>query len=301
MSPEISALSFRDLGYVVALGRDPHFRRAAEACFVAQPTLSAQVAKVEKVLGVKLFDRSNRSVRVTDVGRRIIEQATLVLNEAEKIPTLVNIRQPLEGPLSVGVLATIGPYLLPYVLPELEAHYPELKLYIVEGTTDELAAELRKGGIDLLIASPSPLLEEFCELSAFFEPFFLCANANERIARRKRLQLHDLEDMKMLQMGPGHCFADQAFGFCATGGATAESFQAASLETLRLLVAAGRGSALMPKLAVDGSVMGPSRMLSYIPFREKDVGRDITLYHRKSSPFGSDAEILAKLIAGAVK
>ena len=302
MSPEISALSFKDLGYLVALAREGHFRLAAESCFVTQPTLSAQIKKVERTLGVSIFDRSQRKVRLTDVGRRIVEQAHVVLDEAEKIPALVSERKPLDGPLSVGVLATIGPYLLPYVLPTLERNFPELKLYIVEGMTEELAGELRQGALDIVIASPSPLLEEFQELRSFFEPFVLCVNSAANVAQRKLLQLRDLEKMNMLQMGPGHCLADQAFGFCTTAGATTSSFQAASLETLRLLVAAGRGAALIPKLAVDGMGLGmsPTRMLSYLPFKEKDVGRDITLYHRKNSSFGHDATILANLIADCV-
>lgn len=300
MSPELSALSFRDLGYLVALAREGHFRRAAESCFVTQPTLSAQVKKVEQTLGVRIFDRSHRSVRVTDAGRRIVDQATIVLDEAEKIPALVSERTPLSGQLSVGVLATIGPYLLPYVLPTLESNFPDLKLYIVEGTTESLAGDLRKGQLDLMIASPSSLLTDFGELHSFFEPFVLCANGAEKLAHRKRLRLRDLENMQMLQMGPGHCLADQSLGFCTTVGAAPEAFQAASLETLRLLVAAGRGAALIPKLAVHGGGISPRGMLYYIPFQEKDVGREITVYHRTNSSFDQDAGILARLIADCV-
>ena len=121
MSPELSALTFRDLDYIVALARGGHFRRAAESCFVTQPTLSAQVKKVETTLGTRIFDRSNRSVRVTEAGRRIIEQAAVVLDEAEKLPFLGSERRALCGSLTIGVLGTIGPYLLPYVLPSIEA------------------------------------------------------------------------------------------------------------------------------------------------------------------------------------
>jgi LysR family hydrogen peroxide-inducible transcriptional activator len=300
MSPELNALSFRDLGYIVALAREGHFRRAAETCFVTQPTLSAQVKKVEKVLGVQIFDRSHRHVRLTDAGKRVVEQAGVVLDEAEKIPALASERQALEGELSVGVLGTIGPYLLPYVLPTLETSFPNLKLYIVEAITENLAGELRSGKLDLIIASPSPMLTEFGAHRSFFEPFVLCANPAEDIAGRKRLRLRDLENMKMLQLGPGHCLADQAFGFCAAAGANSSAFQAASLETLRLLVAAGRGAALIPKLAVHGTGMSSRGLLAYVPFQEKDVGREITIYHRKNSSFGEDAEILARLIADCV-
>ena len=300
MSPELSALSFRDLGYLVALAREGHFGLAADSCSITQPTLSAQVKKVEQTLGVRIFDRGHRRVRLTEIGRRIVEQARVVLDEAEKIKLLAKSRDPLSGELSLGVLGTIGPYLLPYVLPTLESSFPDLQLYIVEGTTARLATELRKGQIDLLIASPSPLLAEFGELHSFFEPFVLCTNGTGPLATRKRLRLGDLEDLKMLHMGPDHCLGDQSLGFCATGGAKSEAFQAASLETLRLLVAAGRGAALIPKLAVHGIGISPRGMLYYVPFREKDVGREITIYHRPNSPFGQDADILARMIADCV-
>ena len=300
MSPELSALSFRDLDYIVALARESHFRRAAEACFVTQPTLSAQVMKVEKVLGMQIFDRSQRNVRVTEAGRRIVEQARTVLEEAEKLTSLVANRRPLVGALSVGVLGTIGPYLLPLVLPLLESEYPDLSLYIIEGMTEGLAVDLRQGKLDLMIASPSPQLSEFAELPAFFERFVLCANAGDRVAQCKRLRLRNLEDLRMLFLGPGHCLADQAFGFCATAGAAPSPFQAASLETLRLLVAAGRGAALIPELAVAGAASMSGDMLAYVPFIEKDVGREITLYHRTNSPFSVDAEILAEMIGNCV-
>ena len=300
MSPELSALSFRDLGYLVALAREGHFRRAAESCFVTQPTLSAQVKKVEEVLGVQIFDRSHRQVRLTDAGKRVVEQVGVVLDEAEKIPALAGGRQALEGELSIGVLGTIGPYLLPYVLPSLERSFPSLELFIVEGITADLAGGLRSGKLDLVIASPSPLLTEFGERRSFFEPFVLCANRAEKVAKRKRLRLRDLETLEMLQLGPGHCLADQAFGFCKSAGATPSAFQAASLETLRLLVAAGRGAALIPKLAVHGTGMGSRDLLAYVPFQEESVGREITIFHRKNSAFGKDADILARLIADCV-
>jgi LysR family hydrogen peroxide-inducible transcriptional activator len=182
----------------------------------------------------------------------------------------------------------------------LERRFPGLVLYIVEGMTEELAVELRQGKLDLLIASPSPLLSGFGEIPAFFERFVLCANSGDKIARRKRLRLPDLEALDMLYLGPGHCLADQAYGFCATAGAARSPFQAASLETLRLLVAAGRGAALIPELAVGGAAAGAGGLLSYVPFREKSVGREVTLYHRTNSPFAQDAKILAGMIGECV-
>ncbi len=300
MSPELNSLSFRDLGYIVAVARESHFRKAAESCYVSQPTLSAQVKKVERVLGAKIFDRSSRGVRLTDTGRRIVEQAALVLDEAEKMALLVHQRKPLVGALSIGVLGTIGPYLLPLVMPALELEFPELSLYIVEGMTEDLADKLRQGKLDLLIASRSPLLEGFGETHSFFERFMLCTNSRERIARRKLLRLADLGDLKMLYLGPGHCLADQASGFCSAAGAERSPFQAASLETLRLLVAAGRGAALVPELAVGGATVGDGGLLSYLPFREKRVGRDVSIYHRSNSAFSEDAAILARIIAGRI-
>ena len=214
--------------------------------------------------------------------------------------TLVHQRRPLVGALSIGVLGTIGPYLLPMVMPALESEFPELALYIVEGMTENLAGDLRQGKLDLLIASPSPLLEGFGAIHSFFERFVLCTNSAEKIARRKMLRLPDLEDLKMLYLGPGHCLADQASGFCATAGAARSPFQAASLETLRLLVAAGRGAALIPELAVSGRAVGDGGLLSYVPFRDKRVGRDVTIYHRSNSSFAEDAAILARIIAERV-
>lgn len=288
MDPKLAALSFRDLEYLVALARERHFRRAAEECFISQPTLSAQIKKIEEVLDVRIFDRSRKQVRVTSAGQAIVDQAHRVLEEAAKITRIATKRKILSGPLTLGVVATLGPYLLPLVLPGLREHFPELSLFILEGKTSELAEAIRRGKADLIIGSPSPLLDGLEEYPLFFEPFMVCLPVTEPLAQATHLQRQDLQHLPMLVLEEGHCLADQAYGFCARPGFNPVRLQAASLETLRQMVAAGHGTALFPQLAVN-QPHPMNKLICYLPFDDPTIGREICLYCRADSSFQEDA------------
>jgi LysR family hydrogen peroxide-inducible transcriptional activator len=245
-------LSLRALGYLVALAETGHFGKAAERCFVSQPTLSAQLKKMEDQLGVQLVERGQQA-RLTDIGERVVERARRVLDEAREIEELArNFQDPLAGELRIGLIPTVGPYLLPRIAGALREQFPRLKLLLLEHQTHRIVELLKCGEIDVgILALPVPA-ERLVTRVLYAESFQVALPPDHRLAKRRRLSLDDLDGETLLLLEDGHCLRDQALAACRLARVReAPDFRATSLETLRQMVAAGVGITLLPSLAVE--------------------------------------------------
>ena len=293
----ISALTLRDLEYLVAVADRRHFGKAADACHVSQPALSAQIRKIEDFLGVQLFERSNRNVVITPIGEQVARQARVVLEEAGKIAELVQeISEPLSGALRLGAIATLGPYLMPHLLGPLRKQFPRLELLMKEGLTDELIEDLRNGMLDAVLAAPTFDTDGLRVIRLFEEPFLVAAPKNHAFASRSTVRPKDLNSEDMVLLEDGHCLRNQTVEVCpANRRGKFREFQATSLETLRHLVASGFGYSLMPRLAVDSNDR-LKNLITYRPFEGKPVGRTILLVCRERFGRMNDIEALAQFI-----
>ena len=290
-------MNLRDLQYLVALAEHKHFGRAAAASFVSQPTLSTQIRKLEEELGVALVERAPRKVLLTDVGRDIARRARDVLNEVDQIKaTARRTLDPESGTLRLGIFPTLGPYLLPHVIPQIRVRFPRLELLLVEEKTEVLLGQLREGRLDAaLLALPlhdDQLHQEFL----FEEPFVLAVPRDHKLASHTSLKLGDLADQRLLLLEEGHCLRDQALEACQLAGASERTgFRATSLETLRQMVAANVGITLLPILAVKPPVAA-SRDIALVEFRGHPPSRRIAMVWRKSSAMGPFLAALAGVL-----
>ena len=245
-------LSLRALGYLVALGETGHFGKAAARCFVSQPTLSAQIKKMEDQLGVQLVERGQQ-VRLTEIGARIAERAREMIQAAHEIEDLArNFQDPLAGELRIGLIPTVGPYLLPHIAQPLREQFPRLRLLLLEYQTHKLIELLRSGDLDVgILALPIPV-ERLLTQTLYSETFQVALPADHALAKRRRISLDDLDGETLLLLEDGHCLRDQALAACRLARVReAPDFRATSLETLRQMVAAGVGITLLPSLAVE--------------------------------------------------
>lgn len=244
-------MSIKDLTYLAAIAEHKHFRKAAESCFVSQPTLSGQLKKFEAQLGVVLIDRSARQVKLTPVGELIVEQAQQVLSQYRQIDEIAKAHiNPLSGPISLGLIPTISPYLLPRLLPEMSRHFSAINFRFVEDKTHVLLQQLQDGSLDLAIMANLPELEPYQLQDLYFEEFYLALSQQDAWASHTQMSLSRLNGQTMLMLADGHCLRDQAMTHCFAAGVNEDpSYQATSLETLASMIASGAGMTLMPKLA----------------------------------------------------
>lgn len=289
-------MNLRDLRYFVALADHKHFGRAAEACFVSQPTLSTQVRKLEEELGVTLIERAPRQAMLTPAGRDIAERARRIVAEVEQMKESARRSQdPEAGTIRLGVFPTLGPYLLPHVVPRIRARFPRLELLLVEEKSDVLLSRLREGKLDAGLLA-LPLHDEQLHTEFLFEePFLLAVPEHHPLAKRKTLALKELADQRLLLLEDGHCMRDQALDVCQMSGASEKSgFQATSLETLRQMVAADVGVTLLPTLAIKPPV-ARSESIHLLGFHDSQPSRRIALAWRKSSAMHEFLQNLAEV------
>ncbi|KAE9535440.1 DNA-binding transcriptional regulator OxyR [Ursidibacter sp. B-7004-1] len=288
-------MNIRDLEYLIALAEFKHFRKAADACNVSQPTLSGQIRKLEDELGAVLLERTSRKVLFTQAGLTLVEQAKAVLREVKILREMAsNQGKDMSGPILIGVIPTLGPYISPIILPNLQSLFPELEIYIYELPTNELLEQLESGQLDCGILSLSKETEPFIEVPIFNEKMLLAVSSQHSWAKEKTLDLARLRDKEMLMLDNGHCLRTQTMDYCLSIGAKENRhFKANSLETLRNMVAANIGIALMPELATRNLSI-PS--LTYIPFADPEPFRSIGLVYRPGSPLRLRYERLAKEI-----
>jgi LysR family hydrogen peroxide-inducible transcriptional activator len=290
-------MNLRDLRYFIALADLRHFGRAAEACHVSQPTLSTQLKKLEDELGVQLIERAPRQVMLTPVGRDILERARRILAEVDQMrETARRTADPEAGSVRLGLFPTLGPYLLPHVVPNIRRRFPRLELLLVEEKTENVLQMLREGRLDAGVLA-LPLHEEWLEIEALFEePFLLALPNGHPLARQRELQLAELSQQHLLLLEDGHCLRDQALEVCQLAGASEKAgFRATSLETLRQMVAAGVGLTLLPVLAVKPPVP-VSENIRLLPFRQPAPTRKLALVWRKSSAMSDFLRKLAQVL-----
>jgi LysR family transcriptional regulator, hydrogen peroxide-inducible genes activator len=277
-------MNLRDLAYLVALDDHRHFGRAAEASFVSQPTLSTQLKKLEDELGIILIERAPRNLMFTEAGKAIVERARTILGEVDAIRAYARrAGDPEAGTIRLGIFPTLGPYLLPHVVPQLHKRFPRLELLLVEERTDEVLEQLRNGKLDAGLLA-LPIADERLHIEPLFtEPFVLAAPPTHALARQPHLSLADLDGQSVLLLEDGHCLRQQALDVCELAGASERAgFRATSLETLRQMVAADVGVTLMPTLAIKPPVP-QVKGLCLIPFDDPPPARRIAMVWRRSS------------------
>ena len=277
-------MNLRDLKYLVALADTGHFGRAAERAFVSQPTLSAQLKKLEEYLGVTLVERQPRNVQLTEVGRQVVVRARRMLTEEDEIISLArNNTDPLAGKLKLALIPTIGPYLLPRVMQKIRKALPRLGLMLYEHQTEPLLKRLRDGEIDLGIMA-LPIAHDGLETRALYDENFTVALPNHHpLAAKTTIKVSDLKGQTLLLLEDGHCLRDQALEVCSRIEVReAEDFRATSMETLRQMVVAGLGITLLPETAVE-SPFGSQRGLTIRQFTKPAPTRTVGAVWRKSS------------------
>ena len=294
-------MNLRDLEYLVALAEHKHFRRAADSCHVSQPTLSGQIRKLEEELGIILLERTSRKVLFTQSGLLLVDQAKTILREVKLLKEMAsNQGKEMAGPLHIGVIPTIGPYLMPHIVPALQKAFPDLELFLYEAQTHQLLEHLETGHLDCAIVASVRETELFIEVPLFKERMLLAISEKHPWAKEISMPISMLKDREVLMLDDGHCLRNQALGYCFTAGAKENShFQATSLETLRNMVAVNAGITLMPELAVlsEGARTG----VKYLPCYSPEPLRDIILVYRPGSPLRKRYERIADAISNLIR
>jgi len=284
-------MTLTELRYIVSLARTRHFGRAAEACFVSQPTLSVAIRKLEEELGVALFERGASEITVTPVGERVVEQAQRVLEETAAIKLIAQQgRDPLLGPLRLGAIYTIAPYLLPHLIPALHRLAPNMPLHLDENFTTRLTERLKQGELDAIIIA-LPFEEPGIVTQALYdEPFVVALPNSHPWCEKKTITSSELSQESLLLLGSGHCFRDQVLQVCpalnrsaAAPGSIQRILEGSSLETIRHMVASGAGLTVLPCSAV-GPAQHENRLLAFRPFAAPVPSRRVALAWRKSFP-----------------
>jgi LysR family hydrogen peroxide-inducible transcriptional activator len=280
-------MTLTELRYIVAVARERHFGRAAEGCFVSQPTLSVAIKKLEEELDVKLFERGASEVSVTPLGEAIVRQAQSVLEQAAAIKEIAKRgKDPLNGALRLGIIYTIGPYLLPELVKNAIELTPQMPLMLQENFTVKLLDMLRTGELDCAIMA-EPFPDTGLAIAPLYdEPFVIAVPKNHPLAKRQRVSADELKQETMLLLGTGHCFRDHVLEVCpefARFSSDAEgirkSFEGSSLETIKHMVASGMGVTVVPQLSVPRD---PQPHVVYVPFEEPVPTRRVVLAWRRS-------------------
>ena len=290
-------MNLRSLEYLVALADHRHFGRAAEAVFVSQPTLSSAIKKLEAELGVELVERGTRGVILTEPGERIVARARMLLGDADSIRAIARQHtDPESGSLRLGVFPTLGPYLLPHVLPAVRQRFPRLELLLVEEKSETLLNQLRDGRIDAALLAMPNVAPQLHEEPLFDEEFLLAVPAEHRLAGAEQVPTAALAGESVLLLDEGHCLRDQALSVCQMAGADERrGFRATSLETLRQMVASGTGVTLLPRLAVSDPVPR-SPGIALVPLAAPAPSRRIAMYWRSTSAYSGFLGQLADVL-----
>jgi len=290
-------MNIKDLRYITAVKDTGSFNKAAQVCNVTQPTLSGQIKKLEERLGIILFERTTQSIRITEIGEKIIEKARNIIRESEEISELAqSSKNPWESPLKIGIIPTLGPYLLPRFLKQLKKFNKITNLYFVEDMTESLIDQLNKSKLDVAFLTTTPP-DTLNEIKLFDEPFWIAFSSADPLERLQEVSAQDLDPEKILLLNDGHCLRDQALSFCFNEKASSRRFdtRATSLETLINLVSAGEGYTLVPALSIQ-SAWTTDMGIIVRKLHSPEATRTIRLVFRKTFPRVMIINEIAKLI-----
>jgi len=296
-------MTLTELRYIVAVAREHHFGHAAQSCFVSQPTLSAAVKKLEQELGVEIFERSRQDITLTPVGELVVEQAQRVLEEAEKVKQISQLgKDQLRGSLRIGAIYTIGPYLFPYIIPEMHKNAPNMPLVIEENFTARLREKLKSGQLDaIIIALPFDELG-VVTLPLYDEPFVAVLPSSHPLTQKDSLRIRELASENLLLLGEGHCFRDQVLEACPeckganiTDDVFNQTIEGSSIETIRHMVVSGIGITVLPCTAA-GTDKYARRLLQIKRLKNPEPRRCVALAWRSSFPRPKAIEVLRKAI-----
>jgi LysR family hydrogen peroxide-inducible transcriptional activator len=297
-------MTLTELRYIVAVARERHFGRAADACFVSQPTLSVAIRKLEEELKTQIFERTNTEVAMTSLGALIVDQAQRVLEEANSLKHLAKHGQdPLSGPLRLGAIYTIAPYLLPSLVRVAREQLPNVPLFLEENFTVRLLEMLRQGALDCVVIAEPFASTGLNQIDLYDEPFLVAIPKGHPWEERKSIPHRELKEQNTLLLGTGHCFRDHVLGVCpelsrlGSGSTIGEqrSFEGSSLETIRQMVASGIGISVMPRTSAT-DVVTPDQLIRYIPFENPIPTRRVCLAWRKNFPRSAAMTKLAEVI-----
>ncbi len=291
------APSIKQLRYICAVAEYQHFSKAAEACHVTQSTLSAGIKDLESQFGVVVFERNKKNVLITPLGEKLLQQARLILGNVEDFVGLAKTHgEALTGEIRLGVIPTIGPFMLPHLLAELRHHYPQLKLYLKEDLSAHLLQQLQEGKLDLaILAFPYPM-PDMETLKLFRDDFVLCLPPGHQLESSRLVSQHQLRGESLLLLEEGHCLRDHALEACKLQGAATDLvYQGTSLHTLVQMVANGLGVTLLPAISVAADVLGDTQ-LQIREFGTKNVFRKIGMAWRKSDPRREEYLLLSEFI-----
>src|ERR1700750_20346 len=292
-------ISFKQLRYFEAVARIRHFGKAAEQCSVTQPALSMQIQDLEKTLGVQLMERSRGGVMLTEAGREIAGRATRILAETRDIVDFARRQgNVLSGPLHLGVIPSVAPYVLPALLPLVREKFPDLDLHLRETQPHHLVEELLDGGLDLLLLALPVENPDVETIKLFNDRFLLAMPKSRQVANRVRATPELLQQDRLLLLEEGHCLRDQALSYCSLRRVdNIDTFGASNLSTIVQMVANGLGMTLLPELSVDLECRRGN--IKLMRFSDPEPRRVVGLAYRKSSPRKRDFAALGKLIAQA--
>jgi LysR family transcriptional regulator, hydrogen peroxide-inducible genes activator len=293
--------TLKQLRHLLALAEHGHFGRAAEASHVTQSTLSASIKELEQVLGAQLVDRTKRRVTVTLLGQAVVAKATKLLQEAEDLVETARANQaPLSGPLQLGVIPTIGPFLLPRALPALRRRYPGLKLYLTEDLTERLLDQLNAGKLDVaLIALPYDT-PGFEHAAIGADAFSVALPESHKLAKLDKIDPERIDEEPLLLLRDGHCLREHALAACRLSGrGPTDTFQATSLYTLVQMVENGLGVTLLPKIALDAGILKGTHLVTR-PIAGKSQARELALVWRRGSARRAEFELMAGMLRQAL-
>ncbi len=293
-------MNIRDLQYLVAVHDLNNFSKAAQRCYVSQPTLSGQLKKLEQELGATLIERSTRQVLFTQLGEKIVDQARQLLATADNIKSLVTANDdPMAGEFHIGLLPTIGPYLLPLVMPAISEQFPQAKLYLYELQSEALQTKLARGELDAAIVAKRNWSAPVREITLFSEPMLLAVCAQEKVEQLDNMvALSVLRDRLILMLEDGHCLREHTMNICSQAGAREDTrFKATTMDSLMHMVANGVGMTLVPEIACQKKVEG----VRFFEFEPPQPKREVVMLVRNNSARYETMNVFAKAIQNQIK
>ncbi|HEY5623775.1 MAG TPA: hydrogen peroxide-inducible genes activator [Gammaproteobacteria bacterium] len=294
-------ISLRQVHYALAVEETLHFRKAAEQCSISQSALSTALAEMEKQLGFQIFERDNKKVLVTPLGREVLEKARVIKREMSDLQRLAELHgKPLSSPMSIGLIPTIAPYLLPIILPPLRAGYPDLELEVSEAQSPRLVELVRSGDLDAGILALPYDIDGLLAFRFWRENFYWVAHRDDNSVRTKRIRADQIDATRLMLLEEGHCLKDHALAVCQLSEAGLHNLSATSLATLVQLVAGKMGSTLVPEMAV-ASLVDPNPSLRKLPLSERGPHREIAFIVRPTYPGVRSIETLKALFSRELK